>query len=96
MFAYEESWSELCQVAYHQKQLCCRVRLDHRVSLEVRGPRVLKAWQDLLALQDLLESKVLRVHQEKQDLQESLVDQVIRDQWGSQGHQDPVGHQDCL
>lgn len=72
------------------------VRLDQWVNLEVKALQDLTVWQDLLDLQDLLENKDLRGHQEKQGLQVSLVDQVIRDQWGHQGHQDPVEHQDCL
>jgi hypothetical protein len=81
---------------HHETQFCCRETLDHQVSLEVRGPLGLMVWQDLLDLQDLLENKDLRVHQERQGLQVSLVDQAIRDQLDLQGCQDPVGHQDCL
>jgi hypothetical protein len=62
----------------------------------MRDLRDLKAWQDLLDHQDLLENKDPRVRQEKQDLQGSLVDRVIRDQWDHPELRDPVDHRDCL
>lgn len=43
LLVHEEDWTDLCQPAYHQKQLCCRVKLDHLASLEVRDHQDLKA-----------------------------------------------------
>ena len=67
-------------ISLNRLQLCCRVRLDQWVNLEVRALQDLLVWQDLPDLLDLLENKDLREHQEKQGLRVSLVDQVIRDQ----------------